>query len=271
MESLSRVENGKESPNRIKFQQLMERLGVDKSRYNGHLATSEYRVLEIDGEIEELLSRECYKEAKDILGYLESFLDMSEIQNIQLVQRRRNQLLGRADKLSAIEEKKRVEELLDLTYNSKAKPLVRLPFKNETYLFNAICLMLWKMGEKEVSIQRYLELVKCFEENRIKMKYHFRSVGILLSNMSDKMERIGYFKEAEYWIHKTLQFCLCCGKSSNVEWLLGNMLDIMCEQHEKRELCLEMAKHSIWCSELYKQKRFSNLINNYVKEHFGEV
>ena len=267
VESLSRVENGKESPNRIKFAQLMERLGIDKSRYNGHLATNEYRAMELDGEIEALLSRECYEMVKVKLDYLERFLDMEEIQNVQLIHRRRNHLLVRENKLPVKETKEKAEKLLALTYDLNCYPLIRQPFRNETYLYNEICLMMWKMGEKEECIQYYLELLKCFEKSRVKIKYHFRSVGIILSNMTDKMERIDD-ERAEYWIKVAIENFLCYGKGSNVEWLLSNYLSIMQKQKEKKELCLEIAMHSLWCSELFKQKNFSEIMLNYINKNF---
>lgn len=270
VESLSRVENGKESPNRIKFQQLMERLGVDKSRYNGHLATNEYKAMEIDATIEGLISREHYEVAKKELDYLERFIDMDEIQNKQLLQRRRIFLLEREREVLPQETKRKAEELLALTYDFNCVELARVPFRNEAYLYNGICLMLWKIGEKEVTIEMYLKLIKCFQKSRVNPKYHFRSIGILVSNMSDKMERIERLEDSEYWTGVELKKLLQYGKSSNMEWLLSNLVCIAQKQEQKRELCLELAKHTLWCSDLFKQERFCDITKNYIQKHFGE-
>lgn len=133
-ESLSRVENGKASPNRIKFAQLMERLGMDKTRYNGHVATNEYRIMELDAEIERLLSKECYEEAKKQLEVLEQAVDLTEIQNMQLIERRKSIFLERDKKLSPEEFMKSAYELLSLTFDFTPDELRRIPFRNEVYL-----------------------------------------------------------------------------------------------------------------------------------------
>ena len=73
----------------------MERLEIDKTRYNGKLSTKVYWTMESDAKIEQLLSRGCYDDAKRELNYLEQFLDMSERQNIQLIERRKSIFLER--------------------------------------------------------------------------------------------------------------------------------------------------------------------------------
>ena len=271
VESLSRVENGKESPNRIKFQQLMERLGVDKSRYNGHLATSEYRAMEIDLRIENLLTRDYFKEAQKELAMLEDIVDLTEIQNIQLIQRRKNIFLDREKQVSVQQMAKKTRDLLSLTYDVDKKELSRIPFRNEVYLYNVICGLKWKMGQKEEALMEYLKAIKCFENSRIAKKYHFRSIGILVINLSDKMERINYLEDAEYWTRWEIDELLKRGKGTNIERFLSTLVCILEKRDEERAMYVELAYHTLWCGELFKQERFCEIIRNYMKEHFGEI
>ena len=271
VESLSRVENGKESPNRIKFQQLMERLGVDKSRYNGHLATNEYKAMEIDFAIEKYLVRKNYEEAKKELEYLERLIDYSEIQNIQLLQRRRNIFLEREKRLSSEETKEKAEELLSLTYNRKSDELDRVPFRNEVYLYNQICMMLWEIGQKEESVYQYKKMAESFENSLVDIKYHFRSIGVILLNMTNRMEKMDKLEETEYWAGLHLKKILCCGKGAGVETQLSNLECVCQKQKQKRELCLELARHTLsWC-ELFKYHYYYDAILKYIQKYFGEV
>ena len=165
---------------------------------------------------------------------------------------------------------KNAEELLALTYDFKSAELSRIPFRNETYLYNCICLMLWKLGEKEYSIKTYRKLVEYFLNRRVSSKYYFRSLGILLGNMSDKMERLDWLEESKYWTNIDLKRILMYGKGSNVEWLLSNLVCIAEKQGYKREFRLEIAKCTLGCSELFKQERFCEITRKYICEHFEE-
>lgn len=269
VESLSRVENGKESPNRIKFQQLMERLNIDKSRYNGHLITRDYRALESDAKIEQLLSRDYYDEAKKELDYLERFLDMSEKQNIQLIERRKSIFLEREKILSSEQVKERTEELLKLTYCYEGEELTRVPFRNEAYLYNEICIMLWRTGRKQESISQYLKILKCFRGSRVACKYHFRSISAIVNNATDKMERTDLLEEAEYWIKFQITSLLKCGKSTSIELLMSTFVCILQREKEKRELCLELCRHVLWCSELFKKREYFEVTKKYICTNFG--
>lgn len=269
VESLSRVENGKESPNRIKFQLLMERLNIDKSRYNGHLVSRDYRAMESDAKIEQLLSRDCYDKAQKELDYLERFLDMSEKQNIQLIERRKSIFLEREKMISPEQAKERAEELLKLTYCYEGEVLTRIPFRNEAYLYNKICIMLWRTAKKQESIEEYLKILRCYCNSRIANKYHFRSMGLMIDNMTDKMERLGLLAEAEHWISILLDIMLKCGKSTNIELLISTIVCILQRQEEKRELCLELVRHVLNCSELLKQERYLEVTKRYVYTNFG--
>lgn len=271
VESLSRVENGKESPNRIKFQQLMERLGIDKSRYNGNLATNEYKVMEIDVSIEKFLIRKEYELAKKEIEYLEGLIDLSEIQNIQLMQRRKNMILEIDKNILAKEVKERAEKLLQLTYDIDTEILNRVPFRNEVYLYNQICMMRWSMGQKEESIYQYKKLMRCFEDSFVDLKYHIRSIGVILLNMTNRMEKMDKGEETEYWSKFYLNKILCCGKGTGVETQISNLGCIYQKQGQKRELCLDYAKHTlIWC-ELFKYQYYYEITMKYIHKHFGDI
>ena len=125
VENLSRVENGKANCDRIKFYSLMERLEMDKTRYDGNLVTDEYQVLELDQSIERHLAEGEYEEVGHELYQLEKSVDMSEKCNRQLVLGLKNREELRKKKNGTQEEIRkakeealeRAKELLELTYH----------------------------------------------------------------------------------------------------------------------------------------------------------
>ena len=271
VESLSRVENGKESPNRIKFQQLMERLGVDKSRYNGRLATNSYKVLELDWEIQRHISMRHWEEAKKDLDYLERLVDMSEVQNIQLIHRRRNSLLIQEKKISWQEQLEDAERLLALTYDYQADELTRVPFRNEAYLYGTICVRLGTSERYEEMFAAYKKFIKCYESSGVNVKYHIRSIGTILLDLTYRLEKMGRFAEEEYWAKYHLKQLLTCGKGSAVDEQLANLCCVLVNQNIQKEQAIKYVKQVYHWSELIKYYRYQGLAEKYAKEHFGEI
>ena len=147
--------------------------------------------------------------------------------------------------------------------------LNRVPFRNEVYLYNQICMMLWEMGQKEECICQYKKMAKSFEESLVDQKYHFRSIGVILLNMTNRMEKLDWLEETEYWSGVYLKKVLGCGKGTGVETQLSNLGCVYQKQNKKRELCLEFAKHTlIWC-ELFKYQHYHEITMKYIHKHFG--
>ena len=264
--SLSKVENGKESPNRVKFGKLMEKLGVNKARYNAYLATYEYAVMEIDARIEKMISRNDFNGAKKEIERLERHLDLDELENVQLLQRRKNMLLEQDTVMTSEQVKTEAENMLALTFEFRDNKMLRVPFRNEAYLYNQICLMLWKMKEKEKCVEEYARMVQCFMQSRVNVKYHFRSLVLLLLNMSDRMERIGNSAEAVYWTKFALTEVLKNGKGTMIESFLANLV---CDEHKKgSELSQDLAKLTFHCSDLFKRYPFQKVTQKYIYDNF---
>ena len=64
-ESLSRVETGKVSPNKKTFEKLMDKLGLEKRRYNGCVITNSFELMELKRSIDGLIMRREYQKAKE--------------------------------------------------------------------------------------------------------------------------------------------------------------------------------------------------------------
>ena len=168
--------------------------------------------------------------------------------------------------LSPKEIKEEAERLLELTYDFRSEKLLRVPFRNEAYLYNQICLMLWKMDEKEKCVAEYKRLVECFINSRVNIKYHFRSLILLLLNMSDRMWRIGEGDQAAYWTEQALRVVLINGKATTIERLLSNLVSITSQKES--ECSLKMAKLTFWCSDLFKHDKFMDATLKYVKNQY---
>lgn len=270
-ESLSRVETGKEKPNRIKFAQLLEKLGVDKTRYNSYLVTKEYKVLEVDSKIEKLISIDEYEKAEKELEYLERVVDLNIPQNQQLIKRRKNMFLYKRNKSTELCEGVKIEEeqTLALTYGVEVNASSRVPFREELLTYNQICIMQKKLYGVEQSIKSMKRMIDCFFNSRVEVKYHFRSIILLISNMSSQMDgnMESYWNQSIYWSEKGIRLALCNGKGTTVHILVSNIANIYKKQNKERELCIKLAMQTLRWSQLFRDNKYVEITKRYLVDN----
>lgn len=89
VDALSKIENGKRSPNRGNFEALMERMGKDGKKYFPYIRSGDMEVHRMRKEIEVLLSNNQYEKAEELLEVMESRIDTEDMVNKQVVLRLR--------------------------------------------------------------------------------------------------------------------------------------------------------------------------------------
>lgn len=281
--TLSRVENG-QMPDRKKLRQLMEKLGMSGWRYTGAVATEDYRVLEMNAEIEQLLCRHENEKAVWMAEQMKQFVDMSVPENRQQVEGLEIENRVHKDELSLQEAYSRSEELLRLTYHKKAE---RVPFRRELHLMNNLCRYLWRMERREEAIFEYQRIMECFEKSRVRTKYHFLSVGLILNNMSFYMAHTGHMEETGKWSEKIAVQGLLNGKINAFHYVFNNLICVEADRAERqagkpvdfaseegdtlyddaRKKCLQYAKWAIHITDISKQHHMQTFFIKFTKEN----
>ena len=194
-ESLSRIEHGVANADRNKIAQIMERLKIDKTRYSGNLITDEYQILELEQDIEKHLARRQFCEAGHELYMLEKSVDMKAECNKQLVLGMKNMEEYRSGEKTCEEALLKAKELLELTYplenlESRGKRNARIPFRNEMYLFNQVCLLLHKAGKTKEAVERMEEMMRKYEGMGKERKFHTKNIHLCCINMCMYLEEL---------------------------------------------------------------------------------
>lgn len=283
--TLSRVENG-QMPDRKKLRQLMEKLGMSGWRYAGAVATEDYRVLEMNAEIEQLLCRHENEKAVWMAEQMKRFVDLSVPENRQQVEGLEIENRVHKDELNLQEAYSRSEELLRLTYHKKTE---RVPFRRELHLMNSMCMYLWRMERKEEAISEYQKIMERFEKSRVRIKYHFLSVGLILNNMSFYMAHVGHMEETERWSEKIAVQGLLNGKINTFHYVFNNLICVVEDGVEKqagesvdftseevdmlyddaKKKCLQYIKWTIHITDIFKQHYMRTLFIKFAKENLG--
>ncbi len=283
--TLSRVENG-QKPDRKKLRQLMDKLDMSGWRYAGAVATEDYRVLEMNAEIERLLCRHEEEKAVWMAEQMKKQVDLSVPENRQQVEGLELESQFRRGELKPEEAYRKAEELLRLTYDKKAE---RVPFRRELHLMNSMCMYLQRMGRREEAISEYQKILGYYEKSRVRARYHFLSVELILDNMSLYMAHAGHMQETEKWSERIVMQGLHNGKINTFHYGLNNLISVAEYRAEKmagglidftseetdilyegvRKKCLQYAKWAIHITDIFKQYLMKTRFINFVKENLG--
>lgn len=283
--TLSRVENG-QMPDRKKLRQLMEKLGMSGWRYAGAVATEDYRVLEMNAEIEQLLCRHENEKAVWMAEQMKKQVDLSVPENRQRVEGLELESQLRRGELKPEEACSKAKELLQLTYHKKTE---RVPFRNEVRLLNDMCNYLWRVGRKEEAISEYQKVLERFERSRVQTRYHFLSEGLILDNMSFYMSHAGRMEETGKWSEKIAVQGLLNGKINTFHYVFNNLICVEEDKAEKqtgrpvdftseetdmlrgdvRKKCLQYVKWAIHITDIFKQHVMKTRFMKFAKENLG--
>ncbi len=246
-ENLSRIETGKANADRKKFYQLMERLGIDKTRYNGNLITDEYQLLILEQDIENLLAKGQYEEADHELFVLERYVDMGEECNQQLVLGMKNMEMYRKGEIGVEKAAARAKELLELTYHldnveKDGERYRRIPFQNEMYLFNQLCILLCRNRKLEEAIEIMARMMRTYDVVKEDRKFHFRNVHLCAINFCQYLEMANRLDEAEKIADMLIHEDLVSGKLVSMYRLFASKFDVS----EKRGQTMEGGDKWLW-------------------------
>ncbi len=275
-ENLSRVETGKANSDRKKFYQLMGRLGVDKTRYNGNLITDEFQLLSLERDIERHLARAQTEEVVRELRMLESSVDMKEKCNQQLVLGIKNKEMHRSGEIGIGEALERAKGLLELSYHldnteKGGERYRRIPFQNEMYLFNQVCILLRKDGRIGEAIEMMERMLRTYDAVKEDKKFHFRNVHLCAINLCRYLEMTNRLDEAEKVADMLIQEDLVNGKITQIQRVFASKFDVF----EKRGLVMQEGKKYLqraylsgeWCGYKKDYERLKGIMERiYPKE-----
>ena len=253
VENLSRIENGRANCDRKKFYMLMERLGIDRTRYSGNLVTDEYQVLELERELERHLARRQFEEAGHELYMLEKSVDMEEKCNRQLVFGMKNMEACRNGRLSPEEALEKAKELLELTYHldntaDDGTRYRRIPFRNEMYLFNQVCILLRRAGRIEEAIEMRERMIRTYESIIEKKKFHFKNFYLCVANLCEELERVKRLEEAKKSADMMIKEMLRVGKIMQMQRLFFTKVNVAGKQRKDYRWKIQQAYLlSEWC------------------------
>jgi len=265
-ETLSRVEGGTK-PHGRKLRLLFDKLGVEKRVYGGRVITSDYSLLELHSEFAILLAQKVYDKAEWTLETLRKKLDMNILENRQMVECFENLYRYRKGDISKAEALQKMQELLQLTYRMDSQ---RVPFEGEALLFNQKCNLLGRMGKYDTAISQQKKIIAFYERSHVPLKYHYRTVYLIIDNMTHNMCHRGYADDTYYWSLKSVKDRLLNGKGNAIHALFSNFIGLEMEKGSNRQLCETYTKWAYYFTDIFMKYYDQKYFMEYEKQHFDK-
>lgn len=223
-ETLSRVETGRSAPGKKNFDGLMDKLNINKTRYNGYVTLESFDVLELNRELNTAITKIDCDLAKEKLGKLKSMLDMKLPQNKRHVEQFENMIYSMNNHKAPESVIRETFDRLELTYKFNENKTYRVPFYDELLMLNIIAISFKKLGEKEKALHIWKNLLDKYYNSRVHIKFHQRTYSILFTNY------IKTFADFDFGTEKDTErsrAVLMCNKDikNRISWGNAKMLD----------------------------------------------
>lgn len=245
-ESLSRVETGKVSPNRKTFEQIMDKLGLKKRRYNGGVITQSFEVMELKRSIDGFLMRRDCQQAKEATERLKKVLNMKIPENQMVVSLYEILIQKNLREMTSQEAFEQLKQLSEKFMNFEEKTFYHIPMRNEVLVINNICIVLCKIGRRDEAIELYRITLEKIRSSKVDVKYRYRSYQLLCNNYIHECQCKDIVETL-----KELQLEFLCGKAMTLPLCIDNILQILLRNDVPREDCDEWIKAVYYMCDLY--------------------
>lgn len=268
-ETLSRIEQGKRSPNKKKLYQLLKRMGMERENYYGFIEADDYELYEKVREYKRCIPKGRPEEAKKLLTEIENGVDMAKTANKQFIEMRHFFDKAQQGTISHEESNHELRRLLYLTMPpvDSGRLVYRVPFRTEYSICNKMAGNLRSDGKLQEAIQIYEQLMDCYEKSKVSMRYHAVSGLTLYTNYSGCLEENNELERAERIGREGLCHFLECGRGDVAGHLLANM-SLIYEKRGLFDIAEKFFRYGYYIAEFYGRNRAVGILREAYREKF---
>lgn len=243
VETLSRIENGKQSPSRIIYQKLMKRLGKPEERIIPTISSKNYNIHNLKVSICKAIANERYAKADSLFREISKYIIKEDLRNNQYLLRTKAVIDYRTGKIPLQIYTKQLLKALNLTvpdisnYNFSSNSLNR----SETIIILNIANAYGHNKDFDAAITLLYELNSFYCKNRMDFYEQNYNRILILTNLSIWLGHTNRLEETlsvcDEGIHISTK--ICCGNF--LDRLLYNKALTLQEQLKQKKQTLSKA------------------------------
>lgn len=266
-ETLARIEKGR-TPQSTKFQKLAEKISWTKKKQTNELGCWDYQLLEKKAEIDWLVSRCKYEEAKKRLEEFSVAETAEARQFIQYMTIMVDISLGKRNVEEALTLLKNTLEMtLPITNIANVKNYILT--KQEVLILNGIGIGYAKLGQKEKAVQLYKEIMQSYKQSKILPVFQAYGMLTVMGNLASFLEEIDCFEEAILIRNQKMQLELACRRIGEAGRTLAGLAFTLERQGTEEKKRKELYVQAYYISDLVKDTVVKEITLKHFKEVYG--
>ena len=264
--SLSNLEHGKSSPNKNRFESLMDKLGIDKGRISGYEVTESFEMLEKIWNIRSMLTYKKYDKIDELVKEAENFSQKLNVKDLEILNVFRLVERYKQSEINGELFERRIDEMLRKKYDLSLAKYNRKPLLREMDMIFMYLCTVYRYKPSDV-LDCWKKLFESFEQSVIDKAYCYRSYSEMVGNyiihkvMNDTNENIDDF------IKMNIYYSFKIGKAGLLSPLFYAMSTNKNIEQRDKIICL---KKSYMIAELFYDSSASRKKKDYLtaKESF---
>lgn len=210
VETLSRIERGKQRPNYRTMREIMKRLGKENCFCTPYLKTTDYRMLELERELKRVVTLNDYDEAERMLEQLENGLSLEYMTNRQFLIYMHALIDHKLGRITVEEELELLEKALQMTVHSYGTR--RFSFEillpEEIVIVCNIAFCHGEMGNINKALELLEMLMKMLDDQTRQINYPSGVYEMVNRNRIKWLGEQGRYGEAIHECDKAIAKCI---------------------------------------------------------------
>ena len=275
-ETLSRMETGKQSPNRDTYELLMERMGRIRERAYSMLSISDFKVLEKKKQLEDCLHQYEYNRAEAILKEIKKSLG-NTILDRQFLIRAESLIRYRLNKITTDEFLEGLQEAIRLTiprYGTISLANWPLTYSEAIILLN-ISTAYAEKEDYEKAIGILEEVISALEHSYMDEQQRVILQLPNISNLSKWQSKIGKYEKSIKTALRGIELCrkykLCSALPHFiycVAWNKEQLISMGAQPQETIKECLKDYNKGYYIASAIQQPYMQQFIEKHVMDSF---
>jgi len=279
VETLSRVENGKQNPSRDTYELLMERMGRSRERSYSMMSISDYDILEKMKLFEDHINLYEYNRAEKILDEIKKTLINTNL-NKQYLLKSETIINYRLNRITAEEFLERLEKAILLTIPQYGKiSLAGWPLN-----FHEVGLML-NISSAYAQNKNYIKAIDILEDANSVMKQSYmdeQQRALLQATISNNLSKwYGLIGEYEKAIEVAKEGIMVCKRHRlghvlpnliyNLVWNKEQLIDKGVLPPERKKECISYLKQTYYLACAMQQPFIEQFMIEHIKTVYGDI
>lgn len=261
-ESLARIEQGRR-PHNKNYKKLTKKLFWEKAKRSNDINAWDYEVLKFKDEINQLSMEYRYQEAKEKLMNFQFQETPESQQYYTYIKAALDFQLGKIGEKETLEIFKRA---LFMTLSSKVDENFSkfVLTRQEANILNNIAIVYAQGGQRELAVKLYQELLKGYENSKVREEFKCGKKILILGNMIGYLEGIDKFEEALESFEKAMNLSVKVRDIGTITEMLANAAYTL-ERMGEKENSVKLFSQAYYICDLINRKETKKLIENHFK------